>query len=259
MRNDVRVRLSTKYAALGTLAGLVAPAGLFLYGVLRDRSFDPVEVFVFLAIGGVITFGTAGWMIGRRDDALRTRNQELKQLSESLHALSATDALTGIPNRRTLDDRLDVEVARTNRYRTPLSLVMIDIDHFKPLNDRLGHRAGDQVLRQLAGLLDGEKRAGDLIARYGGEEFVAILPHTDGRAAVAWAERARALIASTQMKTETAVLRVTASFGVAEAFPGGDAPGHLVEQADRALYAAKRRGRNRVAAMPRSPSRKLAG
>jgi diguanylate cyclase (GGDEF)-like protein len=241
------VRLSARYLVLGMVAGLVAPTGLFAYAVFQGRTCDPLDMFVLTALGGMATLGVAGWMIGRRDDVLGRRNDELHALSERLQALSATDALTGIANRRTFDERLAVEVARANRYNTPLALVMLDLDHFKELNDRFGHLAGDEVLRRVAAILEREKRMGDLVSRFGGEEFAAILPHTDANAAVAWAERVRQLLSSTQVRSEAGVFSVTASFGVAGAGPREEGE-RLIEEADRALYGAKRIGRDRVVA-----------
>jgi diguanylate cyclase (GGDEF)-like protein len=241
-------RLSTRYLLLGVLTGVMASAGLFLYALMQGRTFDPWEMFAMTVAGSMATLGVAGWMIGRRDDVLERRNQELRELSERLLGLSATDALTGIANRRSFDERLSVEVARANRYGTPLALVMIDLDHFKELNDRFGHLAGDEVLKRVAALVDREKRLGDLVARYGGEELAAILPHTEARAAMVWAERVRQLVAGTRVQSEAGALTVTASFGVAGAASNRETPAALIEEADQALYQAKRQGRNRVMA-----------
>jgi diguanylate cyclase (GGDEF)-like protein len=243
------VRLSKRYLVLGMAAGVIAPAGLFAYALFQGRTCDPLDMFVMMALGGMATLGVAGWMIGRRDEVLERRNEELRALSDRLQALSATDALTGIANRRTFDERLAVEVARANRYGTPLALVMVDLDHFKELNDRFGHLAGDEVLRRVAAVLDREKRVGDVVARFGGEEFAAILPHTEARAAIAWAERVRAMLASTQVRSDAGSFSVTASFGVAGAGPREEGE-HLIEEADRALYTAKRLGRDRVVGQP---------
>jgi diguanylate cyclase (GGDEF)-like protein len=258
-KNNIPVRrLSTRYLLLGMLTGVLASAGLFLYALLQGRSFDPWDLFGMTAAGSMVTLGVAGWMIGRRDDALERRNEELRTLSERLQGLSATDALTAIANRRTFDERLAVEVARSNRYGAPLSLVMIDLDHFKELNDRFGHPAGDEVLKRVAVLIDREKRLGDVVARYGGEEFAAILPHTEARAAMVWAERVRQLIAATEVRSDAGALNVTASFGVAGATHDSE-PGALIEEADQALYEAKRLGRNRVVAGGEGSRRNYAG
>jgi len=239
-------RLSTRYLLLGMLTGALSSAGLFLYALQQGRSFDPWEMFAMTAASGMAALGVAGWMIGRRDDVLEGRNEELRQLSERLQALSSTDPLTGIANRRTFDERMAIEVARANRYGTPLSLVMIDLDHFKELNDRFGHPVGDEVLKRVAQLIDREKRLGDVVARYGGEEFSAILPHTEPSAAMIWAERARQTIAATEVQSDGGAFNVTASFGVVGATPGRADPPALIEEADQALYQAKARGRNRV-------------
>lgn len=248
--------MSTRYLLLGVLVGLIAPAGLVAYVSLEERPVNLLQMFLATSLGSVVTLAIAGWMIGRRDDALEGRNRELRALTEKLAALSATDALTGLANRRTFDERLAVELARTRRYGTPLALVMMDLDHFKDMNDRFGHPAGDEVLRRVAATLEREKRLGDVVARYGGEEFAAVLPHTDAGAAQAWAERVRQLIASTQVSSDAGALSVTASFGVAEAAATLlDDPGGLVGEADRALYAAKRMGRNRVVTRHHRPRR----
>ena len=230
---------------LGGLAGLIAPAGLLAYGIVRGAP-DPVLVLVFLIIGGMVTLGMAGWVIGRGDDALAARNRELALLGQELHALAVTDALTGLPNRRAFDNRLATEVALASRYQRPLSLVMLDLDRFKEVNDRHGHAVGDAVLRQVAAILQRQRRSGDLVARYGGEELVAILPHTEAEAAAIWAERVRRAIAALVV-TPAGARVVTASFGVA----GFEAPHWasveaLLTAADAALYEAKRDGRNCV-------------
>jgi diguanylate cyclase (GGDEF)-like protein len=231
------------------------PLGLFFYAVFVDRQIDPLSLFLVLVAGGVGVLGTFGWILGRKEDQLRAQNVALRALSDRLAALSTTDPLTGVPNRRALDDHLADEMARARRYGTPLAVVMLDLDHFKQLNDHYGHAAGDHVLRHVARVLEGEKRRGDTIARYGGEEFVAILSHADGTAAQSWAERVRARLNATALDIAGEIVNVTASFGVAaaagEAVPDGAT---MLEEADRALYEAKERGRNRVVVHPTAPA-----
>ena len=154
-----------------------------------------------------------------------------------------TDPLTGLPSRRALDDELARRIAEWRRKRTAFCLMMIDIDHFKALNDRYGHPAGDEVLRELARVLRIAFREMDLVARFGGEEFAAILPSTkleDGKWA---AERIRRSVAGAEFRFEQAMLEVTVSLGLA-APEGDDDPASLVRRADEALYASKRAGRN---------------
>lgn len=177
--------------------------------------------------------------------ALRT-----KRYHDMLSARAQIDALTGLWNRRYFDQRLADELAAAQRYGRLVSLVMMDVDHFKQINDRLGHPFGDFVLQRLGERLGDSVRNVDAPCRYGGEELAIVLPETPVSSARATAERIRAAIADSPFETETLPLRVTASFGVAstELF---DAPGailleQLVAAADAALYVAKRDGRNRV-------------
>jgi len=164
--------------------------------------------------------------------------------------LSDTDALTGLSNRRSFDRRLDLELSRTWRSGVESALVMIDLDKFKVLNDRFGHRAGDEVLRRVGSILNTEKRAGDLVVRYGGEEFAAILSDTTIGEAINWAERARQRIAACRIAWGASNLNVTASFGIAGATSWAVTKEQLIESADQMLYAAKGRGRNIVVPAP---------
>ena len=161
--------------------------------------------------------------------------------------MAITDALTGLYNRRHLDERLDEMFEHSARLHEPLSVVMFDIDHFKQINDRYGHQAGDIVLTQFAQLLKHVARDIDRAGRYGGEEFMVLLPGTVLDAGVTFAKRARQEVETHQFEYEGGTLKCTISAGVA-AFPH---PGihnrqHLVKAADDALYAAKTAGRNRV-------------
>jgi diguanylate cyclase (GGDEF)-like protein len=240
------LRLPIGYALLGLLCGLLAPAGLLLYVIATSRGLDLPAFLMLVAVGGPTTM-LAGWIVGRRQERLASGNRRLAKISANLQTLSASDPLTGLPNRRTFEERLQIELDRAARYGLPLALVMIDLDHFKRVNDRHGHRAGDEVLRATSQVLERGKRSGDLVARYGGEEMVALLPHSDAPAATAWAERVRARLAALNIPSRDGALRVTASFGVAVYPASGTDRDGLVEASDQALYLAKRAGRNRVA------------
>lgn len=173
---------------------------------------------------------------------LEFQKRELEQVNRELCSLATTDGLTGLKNHRAFQERLATECETARRHRTPLSLLLLDVDHFKQYNDTFGHPAGDAVLKQVARLLTQTTRDCDFAARYGGEEFVVILPQTSQANAVKAAERCRVFIEAAAW----ACRAVTASFGVATLSldnPDGDS---LIAAADQALYAAKYNGRNQV-------------
>ena len=171
------------------------------------------------------------------------------QLFEELQALSTTDALTGLPNRRLLARRLDHEIDRAVRFRKPVSVLAVDIDHFKNLNDTLGHPTGDAALCEVAEKMQHAVRRVDTVARMGGEEFLVLLPETDGREAMKVADKLRSAVENGKIPgAETQPEgKVTISLGVATLADSEDATS-LLSRADEALYSAKRRGRNRVVA-----------
>ena len=175
------------------------------------------------------------------------RTRALEEANTKLEALSNTDALTGIANRRNFDRVLAREWNRGQRAGTPLTLVMLDVDHFKHFNDQYGHLAGDDCLVALARVLvQAGRRAGDLVARYGGEEFVVLVPGTSGRDALATARHIQNEVWALELPhAETAPGIVTVSLGVASVVPSTQhTPEHLLREADSALYRAKQSGRN---------------
>jgi diguanylate cyclase (GGDEF)-like protein len=160
--------------------------------------------------------------------------------------LSLTDEFTGLPNRRAFMRRLDDEIGRSQRYATPLALVMIDLDGFKMVNDTRGHAAGDEVLRCYANDVLSVFRHHDMVARYGGEEFSVLLPNTASEDAMSAMRKVQGRVASILCEYEGRKLTLpTFSAGLTLYVPG-ESPAALIERADRALYSAKRRGRNRV-------------
>jgi diguanylate cyclase (GGDEF)-like protein len=198
-------------------AGLLASSARNLPGLGAARPF---------------LFALFGYMLGRQAD-------ELSDLSE-------TDALTSLLNARGFGARLRSEIKRSKRYREPLSLLFLDLDGLKDINDRYGHRAGSEALRELAGVIRAELRESDTGARWGGDEFTIIAPKTTKEAAVLFAERIRTRIAQ-----HDAEWPMTASIGIATADwseEGIDADAHtLMRDADAAMYEAKRRGKNTIA------------
>lgn len=186
-----------------------------------------------------------------RDEAYRTLRKLQSELEESntqLQRLSSLDGLTGIANRRRFDEFLLAEWERAKREKHPLSLILIDIDFFKPFNDNYGHQGGDDTLQQVASTLDKTlQRSGDLLARYGGEEFVVVLPNTDLEGAKVIAESLRASIDDLHIKHEfsTVTDHVTISMGIFTRDATDETtPEGMIEKADGALYVAKESGRN---------------
>ena len=177
----------------------------------------------------------------QRRDVERARN-ELEVVNQELRRLAATDALTSLNNRGAFEDHLARELSRAFRYSTDLSLVMLDVDHFKLFNDRFGHTSGDDVLRAVARLIRATARGTDFVARFGGEEFAVLLPHCNSRGALSQAERFRQVIAGWAWPLRP----ITVSVGVATTTPELLDAAVLVRLADEALYRAKQAGRNQV-------------
>ncbi|MYM23288.1 diguanylate cyclase [Duganella sp. FT135W] len=178
---------------------------------------------------------------------LRANERSLNAAVRELELLATTDELTGLHNRRSLQDRLKFEVARSRRFRSPLSALMIDLDHFKQINDEYGHLVGDQVLANVGRLLRESLRVIDLPSRYGGEELCVVLPNTPVEGACKLADTLRLKIEAQLHTAGARQFQVTASIGVGtfNHMDINDADG-LLQQADAALYRAKRSGRNRV-------------
>ncbi|MBI4987856.1 MAG: GGDEF domain-containing protein [Rhodocyclales bacterium] len=196
----------------------------------------PVHTLYFLSIFFLLVVATFGsvWMT-------------TVFLADKLERQARTDPLTGAMNRLALTENIAREISRARRGDRPLSLLMFDLDHFKQLNDRLGHQAGDEALRAVSGLTHHELRASDILARYGGEEFVAVLPDTDKARAVETAERLRRRLEALKIANGDGTA-LTASYGVSTFPLDGTDLESLIGRADAMLYAAKQAGRNCVMA-----------
>lgn len=193
-----------------------------------------VQIVSFVALMATSLLGSIGFLLMVKERADR----------DVMH-LAMTDSLTGVPNRRALMEH--AERALALRHSRHLALLMIDVDHFKRINDAYGHPAGDEILRQVAGLLAGRLRGGDLVGRYGGEEFCVVALDTDADGAMKLANSLREIIASTVLNTEYGDLSVTVSIGVS--YCSTDTERELKDilaEADAALYTAKANGRNQV-------------
>lgn len=193
-----------------------------------------------LFLGGIFVF-----FVGQL--SLKTTN-DIKDLAV-LKQESITDALTGLRNRRYFDQRISEEVALSTRYKLPLTLMLIDVDHFKKVNDTYGHTVGDEVLQTLSKIIQNVVRDSDIVARYGGEEIVIITPNTTKEEAAILAERLREKVEQTKVATIATtqeVVQVTISIGLCSLSPIITDKEALLEESDQSLYLAKKHGRNRV-------------
>jgi diguanylate cyclase (GGDEF)-like protein len=225
-------------------AGLQAPI-IVLTG-LEDREIDMAAMQA----------GAADYLVkGRIDGQLLEKAiryaLERSRLLKEIRVLATHDSLTGLYNRSELQRFLDYELGRSKRYSHSLSFVMLDVDHFKDINDRFGHRAGDEALQQIAQVLLATARTCDLLARYGGDEFAIVMTETSADEACQGAERLRKVVGAESIRVKSdkdtiESVKILISLGVAE-YPGdADSSDALIEAADQALYEAKRQGRNCV-------------
>lgn len=234
----------TQRGAIVSLTGFVtlylAVGASVSWGMLaEERSSD---LLVFAPVGHAALIAVV-WMLARNAERLAAA----RATAELMASQASTDPLTGVANRRRLDDELGWLIAQARRHDQPLSVMLIDLDCFKTVNDTHGHEVGDRVLVECVERLQAATRDADLVGRWGGEEFLLLAPLTEHEAAWALAERCRRAIASPPM--QHAGVTVTASLGVASLRPGDDARA-LLRRADLALYTAKSDGRDRVVGIP---------
>lgn len=229
--------------ALGSATLIVRGAGTLLdihtspmTGLFRP---DPAEQITFLALFVAIYMFSFGFLLMCNET-----------ITLDLERLATLDPLTERYNRRTIEDLARREISRSRRNNAAMSIAMVDLDHFKRVNDTFGHPAGDAALRHVVDRMSALLRAEDLVGRYGGEEFIVVMPNTDGNQALAVAERLRGDIAKTEFVAAGQTIPLTASIGIASLAGSEIDFDALVEQADRALYAAKAEGRNRVLVAP---------
>jgi diguanylate cyclase (GGDEF)-like protein len=244
------VRRLYGFARLGPSSGASSRAPVLALGVPLDLAFAEsrsLERKSLLALSGVMLLGLAGAWLGGDRLVVRLFGRALEAADR--------DSLTGLLSRRRILARGQLELQRARRFGHALAALMVDVDRFKEVNDRLGHPAGDEVLRQVAARCAASIREVDLAGRYGGEEFLVILPETGLAEAKEAAERLRARISDAPITTQSGSLMVTVSVGAVSAQNGSASLAALVQAADRALYAAKATGRNRVVAVAPPPAR----
>lgn len=227
----------------------------------QSRRLETIFLPIVVAVaGGLMVLLVCGYLyfLQRRGEVISEqvleRTQALREANFRLETLSVTDPLTGLSNRRAFDDYLEQEWQRGLREKTPISILLVDVDHFKKINDRYGHPAGDACLRELANRLRVHfKRPADRIVRFGGEEFAVVMPNTESNA-LAQAERFRIAMESEDIKVSSEeIIQVTVSAGLATVVPTAEMnPRDIVKLADEALYLAKRTGRNRIHHHPKA-------
>ena len=230
-------QITIKRALQGLVMGSGAPLGWMVIQFLRgvdveaDILADPV-LYIYLLVATMIVFAAFGVYVGRQEGAMRQ--------------WALRDMLTGLYNLRHFRDRLDSEMAEAERRGAPLSLLFLDLDRFKKVNDTYGHAAGDIVLQEMAREVAQSLRRNELFARTGGEEFALLLPHTDGATAEMLANRVLDVIRGMEIAVDASTkLHVTASVGATQ-WRTGEPARDFVERADAAMYGAKQAGRDRV-------------
>lgn len=237
----------------------------FLRSLQQDRELQDIPLILLTATDdqqlkiNMLEQGASDYIVKPYDDGellarvkvqlrVKTLQDNLKRNNQMLLALSTTDPLTRLHNRRYLNDALTKEFLRSHRHGIPLALIMVDIDHFKQINDYYGHQKGDQVLIQISGLLQRHLRQYDIATRYGGEEFALLLPDTTLEQALQVGERIRQACLEEAFAPPLQQYRASLSLGIATCPQRGieASPEGLIAAADEALYQAKRQGRNRV-------------
>ncbi len=242
---------------VASLVGALAAIAVFGWAPVVETSWPSIWLCV---IGNAVYLSCIGVVAHSRNKQLRVTREalrageavlqdrlaEIQSLRDKLQEQALRDPLTGLHNRRFLEGIVDKELARCRREQIPLAVAMIDVDHFKKVNDVHGHLAGDQVLKALAALLEGEVRASDAACRYGGEEFILLLPGMDGETALARADAWREAFSRLTVVHDGLRIQATISIGISSFPDHGASLGELTRRADLSLYEAKHRGRNQV-------------
>ena len=255
------IRSQFVYAGLGALLGLGSPVGAF---ILRWYEADPrifplwahMEIrynsvfYGYMGVGSVIAFVAFGYYVGLHIESHLVRSRDMRRRIDELHLRSVTDGLTGAFSHGYLQEALSIEMEKARREGRPLSILMMDLDDFKKLNDGHGHLFGDRVLKELTETASMNIRGEDVLGRYGGEEFLVIMPGADSAVAVRVAERVRKAFeraAIHPVHGQGGSVRTTVSIGAATYAGEHELDARaLIQRADERLYAAKRSGKNQV-------------
>lgn len=245
-----------RYAVLGAFLGLGSPLGLLAlrYGYLHRKTLflwaksELTEFgwyYIYAGFGTVLAMGLWGWWSGRRMAKQSGRLKSLEKVAHQFRDLSITDGLTGVYVRRHFIEKLEEELRRAERYKTPVASLFVDVDNFKAFNDQHGHAFGDTVLREIAQVIRRSVRDSDVIGRYGGDEFLVMLPHARAREAMLAAERVRKGVEGLGLsKPGGPPIPTTVSVGVIAQIPHRADVHRFLDIADQALRRSKGLGKN---------------
>jgi len=254
-KKDGKLYYNIEYDKLIIHTNINSSGWILGFVLIKNEIYSELNVlaygfFIIFVISLIIVISTSKYFtkkltnfINILEMTIDLHTAELKIKIEQVEYLSLTDPLTEIANRRKVELTLKSEIDRTRRTEKPLSVIMIDIDHFKKTNDTYGHESGDIVLKKFAETIKNSIRITDLVGRIGGEEFLVICPETDSSEAATLANKLRLAVESINFEH---LPGITASFGCAEFFPGEDSYDNIISRSDKALYKAKENGRNRV-------------
>ena len=248
------------YPLLGALLGLCSPTGALVLRLALERApwtggwiiselAENSLFYVYMGVVSVLTLAGFGYVVGKRSEHQRALSAALRERLRQLHLTSITDGLTGAYSHAYLQEALQLELAAAQRGRRLLSVLMLDLDDFKQINDTHGHLFGDRVLREVTETISTTVRQADVVARYGGEEFVVVMPGADTHTAVRVADRVRRAVSRAPIADRATPVHARLSIGVAT-YPGeGDESAlSLLRRADANLYRAKHGGKDRTVA-----------
>ncbi|MBI5209855.1 MAG: GGDEF domain-containing protein [Elusimicrobia bacterium] len=242
------------FPVVGFVCGVCSPVGAF---AMRYWLADPILqtlwvrhelqynllFYGYMAVGSITTFVAFGYVVGRRSESQRLSNKTLQARVEELHLKSVTDSLTGAFGHAYLHEMLEIEIQHALTSKSPLSVLMLDIDDFKKINDTHGHLFGDRVIKETAETIRASIRSEDILGRYGGDEFLVIMPKADQETAIQAAKR---MLSGFAGRGKLATVSIGAATFLGQ---GKEGPQDLLERADANLYEAKRDGKNRVSAL----------
>ncbi len=252
LRSELEALVTTMHSSVreiaGESSGLSSSLLVSAQTISHTDSIGDIREVISHVVSDTRKFSKKSAELGARFEAAKQEMESMRETLSSLQDEVRRDELTGIPNRKAFDEMLEKQISLGKRQQRPFTLLVIDIDHFKKVNDTYGHLIGDEVLRFMARRVESRLRTEDMAARFGGEEFTAILPETVAEDAIVLANELREYFAKTKLNRATepkTIGKVTISVGVAQ-YKNGESAEEIISRADQALYKAKEGGRNQV-------------